>query len=360
MSRSKYLAFLLCISLALAARLSAQPGDSSGIDLLLSSKAVPTDAKAFRTYSKALTEFTGRKYPAALADFRLADQQSGGHCIACEARAYQAAKLLEDYKAAREEAALLLQQTLDPARKAQVHFLAGDACLSEGGYRIYEEPFRQADNEFQAALQLVPAQPQCVYEDGVALAHLHRYDTAKERFQQYMKLASPNDLEFARARLFLEQPELARKRMAPEFHVTALDGKPIAMQDLVGKVVLIDFWATWCAPCRAALPKMQKIAQEFAGQPLVVISISLDADENTWKNFVAHNGMTWTQYRDGGFDGEIATKFAVKAIPTTFSIDANGFLQDQQVGSGEIESKLKQLVAEAQSAANKKTVAELH
>jgi len=77
------------------------------------------------------------------------------------------------------------------------------------------------------------------------------------------------------------------------------------------------------------------------------MSISLDADEPSWKNFVAANGMTWTQYRDGGFDGPIASQFNVKAIPTTFTIDADGFVQDQQVGDGEIESKLKKLIAQA-------------
>jgi hypothetical protein len=67
--------------------------------------------------------------------------------------------------------------------------------------------------------------------------------------------------------------------------------------------------------------------------------------------------MTWTQYRDGGFDGPIASQFHVKAIPTTFTIDADGFVQDQQVGDGEIDAKLKKLIAAA-SAVPSKTVAE--
>jgi hypothetical protein len=93
---------------------------------------------------------------------------------------------------------------------------------------------------------------------------------------------------------------------------------------------------------------MQEIAKKFAGQPLVVLSVSVDEDENTWKTFVAQNGMTWAQYRDGGFDGPVASQFAIKAVPTTFTIDADGFMQDRHVGDGNIERTLEELLAKAQ------------
>jgi thiol-disulfide isomerase/thioredoxin len=119
------------------------------------------------------------------------------------------------------------------------------------------------------------------------------------------------------------------------------------MDDLAGKVVLIDFWATWCGPCREALPHMREIAKKFQGQPLVVLSVSLDSDEEKWKDFVAKNEMTWLQYRDGGFTGSIAKMFGVEAIPHTFTIDADGVLQDEHIGDASIEGKLKKLIARA-------------
>ena len=341
------------LSLAICATLSsavAQPAPAA--------VGGPSDAGARKSYSKAMREIEDHKYPAALIDLRKADQQDGGHCTACEREAFKTAKQLQDYAGARQEAALLAANATTPEEKAEAHYLAGDVCLAEGGYRIFEKPFQDADSEFQAALQLRPANTDCLYEDGLALAHLHQYDKARERFQQYMKVAPASDFSYPRARLFAAQPELARKRTAPNFHVTALDGKPIAMDQLAGKVVLIDFWATWCGPCKEALPHLKEIAQKFAGQPLVVISISLDADETTWKNFVAQNGMTWLQYRDGGFDGPMATQFNVKAIPTTFSVDADGFVQDRQVGDGDIEETLKTLIAHANDSSTHRTVAE--
>ena len=321
--------------------------------------AEPRDAKAAKIFVKAVRDLEDHKFPLALEGFRKADTQDGGRCVVCEIQAYKTAKQIGDFTTAREETALLLDHVTDPADKAEIHYLAGDVCLAEGGYRIFEKPFQDADSEFQAALQLQPEKSDCLYDDGLALAHLHQYQKATERFEQYMKLApapaSQSDLKYKYAKLFATQPELARKRVAPEFHVVALDGKTVSMQSLAGKVVLIDFWATWCGPCKQALPHLKEIAQKFEGQPLVVISISLDADEATWKKFVSQNGMTWAQYRDGGFDDPIATSFAVKAIPTTFTIDADGFLQDQQVGDGNIEEKLKKLIAQVKPAAGGET-----
>jgi thiol-disulfide isomerase/thioredoxin len=358
-------AFVIAQSISAQLAVAQNASESGNATVLKASDAAnagPHDPKASKIFAKAMKDSEDHKYPLALDGFRKADSQDGGRCVSCEMQAYKAAKQIDDFKTAREETALLLDHVTSPDDKAEVHYLTGDVCLSEGGYRIFEKPFQDADSEFQAALQLQPQKSDCLYKDGIALAHLHQYPKAAQRFQQYMKLAPPpasgNDLQYKRAKLFAAQPELARKRVAPDFHVVALDGKTVSMQSLTGKVVLIDFWATWCGPCKQALPHLKELAQKFEGQPLVVISISLDADETAWKNFVAHNGMTWAQYRDGGFDGPIATSFAVKAIPTTFTIDADGFLQDQQVGDGNIEEKLKKLIAQAAQAGSGKTVAE--
>jgi thiol-disulfide isomerase/thioredoxin len=124
----------------------------------------------------------------------------------------------------------------------------------------------------------------------------------------------------------------------------------VSLDDLKGKVVLIDFWATWCGPCREALPHVRQIVKKFDGEPLVVLSVNLDEDQQKWKDFVSKNEMTWPQYCDGGFSGPIATMFGVHAIPQTFTIDADGVLQDQHIGDASIEGKLKKLVAKAQGA----------
>jgi hypothetical protein len=79
----------------------------------------------------------------------------------------------------------------------------------------------------------------------------------------------------------------------------------------------------------------------------VILSVSLDSDEQKWKQFIDKNQMSWPQYRDGAFEGPVAKMFLVNAIPHTFTIDADGVLQEEHTGDEAIEGKLKKLVAHA-------------
>lgn len=145
--------------------------------------------------------------------------------------------------------------------------------------------------------------------------------------------------------------------MAPAFEVTALDGHSFNLDAMGGRVVLIDFWATWCGPCNAELPHLQKIAKEFAGQPLVMISVSWDADEAKWKDFITRNEMTWVQYRDT--DHKLSNAFGIGAIPHYFTIDSDGLLTAEMLGSGsDVEGKLKKLLAKAREAQAQHAVAQ--
>ncbi len=124
------------------------------------------------------------------------------------------------------------------------------------------------------------------------LAQLKRDDEAKARFEQFVKAKPTEDPNRGRALRFISRPELARARMAPPFSVATLDGQRMSMDDLQGKVVLLDFWATWCVPCREALPHIRQVAKKFQGEPLVILSVSLDSEEQNWKNFIVKNEMT--------------------------------------------------------------------
>jgi thiol-disulfide isomerase/thioredoxin len=151
------------------------------------------------------------------------------------------------------------------------------------------------------------------------------------------------------AKLKAADPNLQASKVS-EFTLAGVAGDKLPISSLHGKTVVLDFWATWCGPCREALPHLRDVAKKFQGQPLVVLSVSLDSDEDKWKDFIAKNGMTWPQYRDGGFTSPIAKLFGVTAIPHTFTIDADGVLQEEHIGDASIEGKLKKLLAQAQAA----------
>src|ERR1700690_4171077 len=139
------------------------------------------------------------------------------------------------------------------------------------------------------ALAAVSNFPDAYFVDGRALAHLKQDDAAKKQFEQFVKMKPEDDPNHQRALRFIGDPDLARAKMAPAFAVTTTDGQRVSLDELQGRAVLIDFWATWCAPCREALPHMKEIAKKFRDQPLVVLSVSLDDDEEKWKEFVAKN-----------------------------------------------------------------------
>src|SRR5271163_955319 len=329
----------LVLILALACALSPAGAQSNDVK--------PTDEKALKTYNAAVELMREKMQAAALGEFKKADKQDGGHCYACQRQMIRLGSEFDDWKAVELAAQEMAAEAQGERAIAIAHYEYGVILVREATQKHKEEFYTRAHDEFGKALAAYPGFPDALFQDGKVLAQLHQDDAAKARFEQYVKMQKPDDPERQRALRYIANPELARARMAPAFAVTTLDGQHISMDDLQGKVVLLDFWATWCGPCREALPHLRNIAKKFEGQPLVVLSVSLDANEEQWKKFVAENGMTWLQYRDGGFTSPISEMFGVTAIPHTFTIDAEGVLQDEHIGDASIEGKLKKLLAQA-------------
>jgi thiol-disulfide isomerase/thioredoxin len=309
--------------------------------------AGPTNEKAQKSYQQGMGYLKHNMMVAAVESFKKADKQDGGRCPVCQNQIIKCGIELGDWKAAETAAEEMVEEAQGATKLALAHYDFGMVLMSEGLGRHKDEPYERAHDEMTKALAAAANFPMAVYNDGLALAHLNQDTAAKARFEQFAKMAPAGDPHRQRALLFASQPEMARAKMAPPFAVTTINGQRLSLDDLKGKVVLIDFWATWCGPCREALPHMQQIARKFQGQPLVILSVSLDSEENKWKEFVAKNEMTWMNCRDGRFDGPMAKLFGVHAIPQTFTIDADGVLQDEHVGDGSIEGKLKKQIARA-------------
>ncbi|MGB8028495.1 MAG: TlpA disulfide reductase family protein [Terracidiphilus sp.] len=307
----------------------------------------PSDPKARKTFLGAADWEMHGHLSSALDDYRKANKQDGGHCSECLSRTYSLAMKIGAYKDAVGVAQDWLPLAQTDADRAAGHLRLGVALQREGADEKKDQLISQSCDEFKAALSLDPAFAVAHFAWGTSLSHLHQDDAARAEFNAFLSQAGTDSSLRERAARYAERPELARARMAPPFELTTIDGRHISMDGLAGKVVLIDFWATWCGPCREALPHVRDIAQKFQGQPFVVLSVSLDSDDAKWKDFVAKNKMTWLQYRDGRWTGPIATQFDVKAIPATFSIDADGVLEDQHVGDADIEGRLKKMIAHA-------------
>lgn len=307
----------------------------------------PSNEKAQKTYKQALDDLRERRALFALDLFKKADKQDGGHCIACQKQMIKLGMEFGDWKTAELGAEEGLASAQGEKETAIAHYLFAHVLMDEGAQKHKDEFFSRAHDEIAKALAAAPNFPDAYYLQGRIFSNLRQDDAAKQSFEQYVKLRTADSADRQRALRYIARPELARARMAPPFAVTTLDGKSISLDGLEGKVVLLDFWATWCAPCREALPHIQNVARKFQGEPLVILSVSLDTDESKWKDFVIKKEMSWPQYRDGGFDGPVAKMFGVTAIPHTFTIDADGVLQDEHIGDASIEGKLKKLIAHA-------------
>jgi len=132
------------------------------------------------------------------------------------------------------------------------------------------------------------------------------------------------------ARVFRFQHVQRSDRPAPAFALRTLDGVVLTPEQLRGKVVLLEFWATWCAPCRESLPEMMQLYREFSGAAFQLIGISEDYSQQQLESFIAQQGIRWPQVWDA--DGRIAGQFHMPAVPSYCLLGPDGSIRFEQRG----------------------------
>ena len=143
-------------------------------------------------------------------------------------------------------------------------------------------------------------------------------------------------------------PVIARAQDASgkslELKFTAVDGREVNLASLRGKVVLVDFWATWCPPCRGEVPNVVAAYKKLHDKGFEIIGISLDQDKDALLAFIKSNNMTWPQYFDGkGWENAISHKNGVDSIPAMWLIDKQGKIATKEARedlAGEVEKLL--------------------
>lgn len=146
----------------------------------------------------------------------------------------------------------------------------------------------------------------------------------------------------------IRQNEAVGKPFDLEF-TDAIKGAKISMKDLKGKVVVVDFWATWCGPCVAEMPNMKKLYAEFKEKGVEFIGVSLDQPKedgglDKLKEYVAKNEIGWPQYYQGnGWESEFSTSWGITAIPAMFVVDTEGKLHSVRA-RGQLEKMIPELL----------------
>ncbi len=127
---------------------------------------------------------------------------------------------------------------------------------------------------------------------------------------------------------------LDKGEMAKDFTLPDLDGEKVTLSDLRGKVVLLNFWATWCPPCRKEMPSMESLHRKYGEKDLVILAVAIDRKgAKVAKPFVEENGLTFPVLIDRR--GRVSDLYGVYAVPTTFVIDRNGTIVDKVQGAAD-------------------------
>ncbi|MFN8288117.1 MAG: TlpA disulfide reductase family protein [Chitinophagales bacterium] len=131
---------------------------------------------------------------------------------------------------------------------------------------------------------------------------------------------------------------------APVFTLPDTAGKQVNLSDFKGKIVLLDFWASWCAPCRHENPNIVAQYKKYNAKGFTVVSVSLDNNRNSWLKAIAADGLQWTQLSDlQGTYSEVAELYGVNALPANWLIDSNGNILGKNLFGKDLQEKLEEL-----------------
>ena len=136
-------------------------------------------------------------------------------------------------------------------------------------------------------------------------------------------------------------------QVAPEFSLPDTAGVSVSLSDFRGKYVLLDFWASWCPPCRRENPNVVKAFQQYKDKNFTIIGISLDKDKAKWQKAIADDQLTWTHVSDLKFwDSEIPALYGVRGIPANVLLDPNGVIIARNITGEALQNTLKEVVKE--------------
>jgi len=186
-----------------------------------------------------------------------------------------------------------------------------------------------AEAAFRAAATSDPACVECTFNLGFVLLKESKDAEGVQllRAVVFRFAGTPREREIQR---FIDEPSRVRKDFAPEFSTTLRSGEKINLDALKGKVVVLDFWGTWCTACRVSLPLLRSLAASVDPEKAAIISIDEDDPKQQWEQFVQRNRMNWSQVYDG--DRSMRRAFAVDGFPRYFVLSKDGIILAQFKG----------------------------
>lgn len=185
----------------------------------------------------------------------------------------------------------------------------------------------------------------------VAMAALNVLNV-NEHFEYFQKVSEalrkkyPTNMAFERFHKFVEQKKsLSDGSMAPEISMKTPEGKELSLSSLRGKTVLIDFWASWCGPCRAESPVLVDLYKKYKGKGFEIFSVSLDKEKDKWLEAIKKDGLAWTHVSDLMYwQSPVVMQYGFDGIPFTCLVDKDGRIIAKGLRGQALEKKLQELL----------------
>lgn len=306
--------------------------------------------------AKAVLLLKQRHYQEAIAALKHLNAQQGNKSAECYWHMAQAYWGLKDLKRTAESCDQVLRYAGGDVQLAvMAHELKGVAA-ERAAFSGDRSKFKEAEREFRTAYELdkgFPGRENILVNLGLAQLHAGEMKQGVATLKDFLAKVPQGELS-DRVRKVIANPRRASPNAAPDFSLKDLRGRIYTLEKLHGKIVLLDFWATWCTSCRESIPALGRLAKEFSRDPFLIISVSGDDSVQAWQKYVEREGMPWPQYHDA--DRHMARLFGIQYLPTYILIDPDGVIVIRQVGwSPQLEMLFREQVAERLKAMGKET-----
>jgi thiol-disulfide isomerase/thioredoxin len=240
-----------------------------------------------------------------------------------------------------EKMAGLLSDAANDSKKA-ISAAGGDArlgndarlmratLLASMANKPTDSKLKEAEGELRNAISLEPSLAVAHFNLGMVLLKQERDADGLAEMKTFLTLPGATPSMTSEARKIIANPVRARTPFTPGFSFQTRENETISNTSLRGKVVLLDFWGTWCPPCRESVPMLKNLQKKYAARPFQLVSISSDDEEDVWRTFVQAQHMNWSEYLDSS--SELQEAFKIDSFPTYIVVDKDGVIRFRQSG----------------------------
>ncbi len=287
-----------------------------------------------------------KKFDLALDAYHKADKLCHHSSAPCYLKIASVERKLGDFSSALEDAKRAEKAAADNKTVGVQAHLFRATLLTQMSGKPTDKKLKEAEDELRQALALDASTPITHFNLGMVLLKQERDPEGLAEMNAYVSAAGADPATLVEARRIIASPIRARAPFAPDFSFTTHENENLSNAALRGKVVLLDFWGTWCPPCRESVPVVRGLQKKYAGKAFQIVGISSDDDEDVWRTFIQAQQMSWSEYID--LSGNVQQAFKIDSFPTYIVLDKDGVIRYRQSGFGEMtQSELEEAINKA-------------